>query len=192
MAHPQPYLDNTSQPWAKWITTEVENGNARDDRLENDIQNQLKQLNSSITNLNAQVKALPINQVFVNRNIGIGVNGTYTPYASFGFYVPEGKRGAKVIINANAALLDTTTAGVTTAYGRINFGGLTSVEFPASKDAGASQVNNIIVANYGYNVNLNPGGYYNISFELKGLNPTAYPVNAQNFALITALVSFGG
>jgi hypothetical protein len=196
MATPDPKLDPNNQPWGRWATEEIKSLRADLNRLSTDTNNNLRQLNGNITSLNTQVKALPTTTVKNNSSTNFALTGSFAPYASINFsasypngLLPGDKVRAYCFVNISAAALDTTSAGATTAIGRINFGGILSPEFSAAKDAGASVVNNIVSGSYGYFVTLGINVNYTISLELKGLNPTAFPASASNYANIAALIN---
>lgn len=197
MVHPQPALDPASQQWGRWLTDdhdalrlEVSRGNLNNSNL-------LTQLNSSITNLNAQllatnsrVDSLPVSNNVSGSATNFAVTGSYVTYATATFTVPLNKPNASIFVIAQASILDTTSGGTTTSYGRIVFNGTNGRDFPAAKDAGASIVNNIITASAGYKVVLVPGATYTMSFQLYGLNGSAFPARTSNFATINASLTF--
>lgn len=89
-----------------------------------------------------------------------------------------------------AAVLDQTSGGLTTSYGRIVIDGVASREFPAAKDAGSSAVNNVITATSSAVVDVSAATAVTITFQLQPLNPAAYPAHAQNFAQLAVIGSF--
>lgn len=144
----------------------------------------------TVDKLAAAVAALPITSAKSATATGFGISNTYAQVASVQFTVPEGKTKAAVTVILNGAVLDMSTGGVTVAYGRANFGGALSQEFSASKDAGASVVNNVINGAYTYNANVTPGLTYAVDFEMRALNGSAFPASAGNYALVTIVVTF--
>lgn len=181
-----------SQPWKRSVDSRLLALENNINRGNQDMVNAIKALSTTVKVLGDQITALPVIQVLGDRDSNFGLTDTFTAISSVGFYAPAGKRLVGVFAGVNAAVLDTVTGGVTSAEGRLNFGGLLSPTFVAAKDAGASAVNNIISANYYWRVNLNPGGYYSIKFELRGLNPTAFPQQASNYSTISIIASHTG
>ncbi|MGG7510914.1 hypothetical protein [Plantibacter sp. YIM 135249] len=122
---------------------------------------------------------------------GIGLlSASWLTYATVTVPVPLGKTIAKFVAIANGAVLDTTTGGVTSLSARIVIADtFISLEAPAAKDAGASQVNNVVQLAYSANLT-GISGSVKAELQIKPLNAAAYPARAQNYASITAFVSF--
>ena len=187
---PEPKLPPEAMPWARYEDDRIASLERELAFVKQDSDNTFKQLNNSITVLGQQILALPVTNTINNTTTGWSLNSTYTGKVAISFTVPDKKNFAVVSVNGNAAALDTATGGVTSAYGRINFGGLLSPEFAGSKDTGSSAVNNIVNVGYSYSVTVTAGSTYAINFELKGLNPTAFTAQAQNYAFINVFITY--
>lgn len=150
---------------------------------------------SQIEALSATVRAIPIQASASGQNSGFALTGAYTTIADAIVTVPEGKNFASILAIGTGAALDATTGGLTNAYGRIvvvnplgsNF---VSIEFPAAKDAGASQVNNIISASMSQSLEVVPLGDLRVVFQMYGLNGSAYPARPSNVAQIAFTTTF--
>jgi hypothetical protein len=181
-----------SQPWKRHVDKQLEDHTTAIARSNQDIANAISGLSNTVQVLGEQIKAFPIVRVLGNTQEGFTLNGTFQSIARVSFYVPAGKTKAQVFVSADATALDTVSGGLTGAEGRINWSGLVSHTFSASKDAGASAVNNLVMGSHFYNVNLIPGARYTIAFEMRGLNPSAFPAQKQNYANINVVITHTG
>lgn len=179
-----------SQPWKRSVDNSIAELQSGNQRSFQDMNNSLMALSNTVKVLGDQITALPVVRVYGDTSNNFALTGTWDDYAAFSFLVPAGKVKVQAFVTVNAAALDTISGGAAVAYGRINFGGVLSNQFPASKDAGASVVNNVISGTHYYNSNVLPGGRYTMKFEMYGTNPSAYPIQSQNFAVISANISF--
>ena len=133
---------------------------------------------------------LPVQDFRVGQASGIGLSGGFNTYASVLLPVPSGKQRLQVMAIGTAAVLDQTSGGVTTSYGRVVINGSASREFPAAKDAGATVVNNVITATATSVVDVAGMESVTVLFQLQPLNPAAFPAHAQNFAQLAVIGSF--
>lgn len=146
----------------------------------------------AVANLEATIEALPVQFMQVQRASNFGLSSGWVTYVSATVTVPESKDQAQVMVVGTAAVLDETSGGVTVAYGRVQIDGNTGAEFPASKDAGASFVNNIITATHARSWAVTPAGSFTVTMQLSPLNPSAFPGDVNNFAQIAVFASFTG
>jgi hypothetical protein len=203
-----------SQPWKRDVDSRISALDTKVGRSLQDADNQIMALANTVKTLGEQITAMPIVQILGNKVDGIGVGSTWLPTASFQFAVPAGKKRGRVLVVANAQVLDLSTAKTATAQGRINFGGVRSPIYRAAKDPNAISdpnppavpangsipaspggptspaVNNVVSANFFYNVNLIPGASYTISFEMFSPDATAFPPQLQNNAALSASITF--
>lgn len=120
---------------------------------------------------------------------GFALSAGWNTYATVSVDVPTGKTIAKLIAVANGAALDTTTGGVTSLSARILIAGVASQITPGAKDAGASQVNNIVqLASSATLTDVDTT--ISASLQINPLNPSAFPASVGNFASITVLAIF--
>lgn len=134
---------------------------------------------------------IPITDMNVIRTTGFAASAAWVTYASTSLFVPAGKSTAKLLAIGSGAILDTLTGGITSSDCRVVIQGGASGSFPASKDSGAMVVNNVLKAEAVATLSgLAPGDELVFEFQIKALNGTAFPAQAQNFAQITALGVF--
>lgn len=153
---------------------------------------QFAQLFQQVQLLAQVVEALPVQSTTVTRASGFALSGSYVTKVQATIAVPGSKDLAQVLVVGTAAVLDETSGGLTVAYGQIQIDGDTGAEFPASKDAGVSTVNNIVTATHARSWTVTAGGSFTVTMQLKGLNPTAFPGDVNNFAQIAVFASFTG
>lgn len=149
-----------------------------------------RSLASQIAQLTNIINSMPLPGVAGTRATGFGITGSYATYATVTLPVPNGKTTMNAMCIGSGAVLDATTGGLTTAYGRCIIGASTGGEFPAAKDAGVSQVNNIITASHTGSFAVTPGSLITVSFQMYGLSPTAFPARPSNFAQIAVQAVF--
>ncbi|PRB08622.1 hypothetical protein CQ047_12135 [Microbacterium sp. MYb72] len=136
------------------------------------------------------VRRLPFQDFRVGQTAGIGLSAGWNTYATITLAVPEDRTRLQVLGIGTAAVLDQTSGGLTTSYGRILIDGSASREFPAAKDAGATLVNNVITATSAAVIDVTGKASVTVAFQLQPLNPAAYPAHAQNFAQLAVIGSF--
>ena len=148
---------------------------------------------ATLSNLARQLNAMPIVWVGAFSQTGFGLNtvGWHT-VAEVKVTVPPGRETASVVAVAGGAAADLTSGGLTTAEARIIIAGsIVSPRFSAAKDSGASVVNNVISASYGVgdmSTALVPE--FTVQFQMTGLNPSAFPPAAENYASLTVTATF--
>lgn len=163
-----------------FLITQIENLEARLGVLEGPSREQSFQV----------VSKLPITDMNVVRVQGFALTNAWATYATASLTVPAGKRLAKLLGIGSGAALDMTSGGVTSSDCRVIVNGSASGVFPASKDAGASVVNNVLKGEMVTTASVAPGDVLVFEFQMKALSATAFSAQAQNFAQITALGVF--
>lgn len=136
------------------------------------------------------VRRLPFQDFRIGQASPIGLSAGWNTYAVVTLAVPEERTRLQVLAIGTAAVLDQTSGGVTTSYGRVVIDGAASREFPAAKDAGATLVNNVITATSAASIDVTGRASIDIAFQLQPLNPAAYPAHGQNFAQLAVIGSF--
>ncbi|KQQ65696.1 hypothetical protein [Microbacterium sp. Leaf320] len=136
------------------------------------------------------VKRLPFQDFQVGQASPIGLAAGWNTYATVSLVVPEDRTRLQVLGIGTAAVLDQTSGGLTTSYGRILIDGVPSRDFPASKDAGATLVNNVVTATSAAVINVAGKTSIAVAFQLQPLNPAAFPSHPQNFAQLAVIGSF--
>lgn len=186
-----------SQPWKRWVDNTLAEQGGQIGRHDQDQANALNALSTTVKVLGDQITAVPVIRIVGDSSDSFGLNGNagaWTAYAQTGFIVPKGKPKVQVFVSVTGVVVDTTTNNTTHAEGRINFGGVLSRTFYASKDASVTtSVTNLINGSHYYSYpNLLPGAYYALKFELRGINTAAFPPNTQNYASINVIASHTG
>lgn len=136
------------------------------------------------------VKRLPFQDFQVGQASPIALAVGWNTYAVVTLPVPEERTRLQVLAIGTAAVLDQTSGGLTTSYGRILIDGAISRSFPAAKDAGATTVNNVITATSAAVIDVAGRTSIDVAFQLQPLNPAAYPSHPQNFAQLAVIGSF--
>lgn len=136
----------------------------------------------------ARRQATPDFRVAQRQSFGLSTG--WATYATASMPVPQGKRRLQVFAIGTAAVLDMTSGGITSSYGRIRINGVASREFPAAKDAGSTFVNNVITATSLADIDVSSLTAVAIEFQLQPLNDAAYGTHQQNFAQLAVNGSF--
>lgn len=194
---PPSNLSDLSIPWGRAHDTRLVAAEEKLEILGQGVSGQnrntassLASLGDTILSLQATIASMPITYTVGQRVSNFSLSNTYAPIVTVRIPVPAGRNTVSIFCVGNAGVLDAITGGVTTSYGRIVItGGTIGSGFPASKDAGASQVMNVISATL-TETNSFSGDWVEASFELRGLNGSAFPANPDNFAQISLLASF--
>lgn len=112
----------------------------------------------------------------------------------FNIAVPADMDYVKIAAWGHAEALDMTSGGAAVMRGdlEINIPGFIWSEgpFSASKDAGASVVNNVVNMATNYEHAITPGSSILVSLNLTATNVFAFTAQASNFATCTALALF--
>lgn len=181
-------LPPNSQDWKRYVDAMQAKHEADINALKLSSDNAFQTLSTALTLVQSQVGTQPLVRTYGETRYNIGASSAFETKALVSFRAP--RPFGQVMVIAHGVVLDTLTSGVTVAYGRIVLDGQISPEFPATKDSGASQVNNVVVASARFNMNYTVNKTYEVAFQMRGLNGSAYPVNAQNFAAITVLATY--
>lgn len=136
------------------------------------------------------VRRLPFQEFRIGQASPIGLASGWNTYALVKLPVPDDKTQLQVMGIGTAAILDQTSGGLTTSYGRVVIDGVASRQFPAAKDAGATLVNNVITATSAAVIDVTGRPEIEIAFQLQPLNPAAFPSHSQNFAQLAVIGSF--
>ena len=189
---PESGLGPQNGRWRQWVERSITGLQSGRGSSKNDTANSFKATNSSLQLLTKQIEALPIPRGFYVSTSNFGLSaGVKTLQQSIS--VPTGK--TKVVLTAigNVQVLDRTSGGVTVAYANLTAPSFSwsSPQVYASKDAGASAVNNIITPALGFQqTGLTPGSSFTLYMNIDALNRSAFPVESSNFATITISAIF--
>ncbi|GAA3581016.1 hypothetical protein GCM10022198_00130 [Klugiella xanthotipulae] len=143
----------------------------------------------AVRRLAEAVAAIPIMGTGTASASGFALASGWPTLASVSVPVPAGKTVATCFALGVGAALDATTGGVTSLSGRVVIHGEAGVAVPGTKDAGASQVNNVITASHSRTIS-GVSGSVTASVQMSPLNATAFPARPGNVAQITLFVSF--
>lgn len=187
-------LSRESTPWGREIEQAIEEHDRELYRRGQGEENANKGQNSSMKRLAATVAALPVPTAYYQRADGFSLAGPLYLQQT-GIPIPPGKTKVALTAIGNVAALDTTSAGVAVARASIEVNGngfvWTSPTMPASKDAGASAVNNIITPALGFQQEgLVPGETFLVSLNVTATNGAAFPTTASNFATLAITAIF--
>lgn len=190
-------LPPDAEPWGRDIENLALGTQSQVEILSQGVQGQnrntassLASLGKTILSLQATIASMPITQTVGQRVTGFALSSAWTDVASVTVPAPPGRTTASVFCVGNAGAFDMTTGGLTTSYARlVTSYGTVGPEFPAAKDAGVSQVLNVLSATLTETTSL-PDRTVTATLQLRGLNGAAFPANPANFAQISLLVSF--
>jgi hypothetical protein len=186
-------LDDHATPWAKAMQQRMDDVELAASRSTNEGGNANSTQAATLNSIAKQIAALPVPTGWFQQRNGFGLGAQY--FVDQTIPIPAGK--TKVVLTAigNVAALDMTSGGIAVAQANIQASGLGFVwstpNVTASKDAGASVVNNVITPAVGFQqTGLTPGGNILVSMALTASNPSAFPANASNFATLTVSAIF--
>lgn len=181
-------LGRNSQQWRRQIEGAIDDLRRDNFRRGQSELNANKSQNSSARLAGDNVRSLPVVRGYFTRIDAFGLPSSALVQEMI---VPEGK--TKVVLTAvsNVSVLDTTSGGVAVAFGRITVENVQSPLVSASKDTGASQVNNVIVPAIGVQLqSLTPGSTIKLTLTINATNNAAFPAQLQNFATVTITAIF--
>lgn len=194
---PRRNLPGTADVWGREVEIRVAGAERSAEINAQSLQALNRSLASSVTILSEQVSglaeviaALPYQVAQDRRESGFALSGSYADKVSDTILVPPGKTSVSVMCIATGAALDTTTGGLTTAYGRVVINGQIGGASPAAKDSGATFVNNVITSSFALTFGVTPGDTVTVSFQMYGLNGSAFPAQPANFAQIATVATF--
>lgn len=210
---PQSNLPANSQPWRRWIEanlvailawmprislTVLNNNKAVNSNLNRmslalaDLATQQADLASQQTQILSTIAALPVTLTDSGSATNFSTTSTsLTTKATATVTVPAGKTRCQLIAVGGASIADTTTGGVATSSARIVINGTNGSTFAASKDAGASVVNNILTPSFSRSMTgLTPGAALNVTIQLAVSNAGAFPAVASNMASVNIIAIF--
>jgi len=176
------------RPWVREVESRIQNLERDSERNNNAGDNANKGQNSTMAQLSEQIRALPIPVGQYQIETGFGLSTTV--FVQTTIYVPPGKTKMTLTAIGNVAALDMTSGGAAVAQATIEVNGSdflwSSPVIPASKDAGASVVNNIITPALGFQQGgLVPGNSFFVALSIFATNGTAFPANSQNYGTLT-------
>lgn len=169
------------RPWVRAMEAMERDYESRLLRLEQAAENATKATNSTysaISNIRAATARTDGNGLVAGMNV----------YASVSIAFPAGKTRATVLAVGNAAYLDRTTGGITSLSGLLVINGNSGPTIPASKDAGAAVVNNILSTSH--SISVSDVNQIEVNFLIQPLNASAFPASQSNLATLTVIAVF--
>ena len=188
---PAPNLDRLSRPWTRMVEGFLQDQQKRNEREDADALNSNKAQASAAQRMAQTIRSLPFVVTGQGSNTGFGLGAGWNVVATVAISHPEGWERLSIAAMGGAAVVDTTTGGLTICEGRIVIGGTSSPIFAPAKDAGASAVNNILSPNFGISdIAAAAGGSTTCTLELRPVNSGAFPVRPGNYASLTIISTF--
>lgn len=192
----EPVLTPRDLPWARQTMERLASVESAVDRLATDLLASNKGLASALAALGKQINALPIPASDANTQTPISAtSASWTTKAAVTLAVPGGKTMANISAVGSIALLDTVTGGVAAPpSARFLIGGASyplANGVPATKDAGASQVNNVVTLGAATQLSVSGGGTVTVELQVSVPHSTAYATNSfANFATLSVQALF--
>jgi len=186
-------LSRESRPWGRQVENLLKQLVRDSSRSGNSDLNANKTQNSTMAELSNQIRAMPIPVAAYTSDTGFSLAATR--YFQVTIPIPAGKTSMTLTAIANVAALDATSGGAAVASASIEVGGSgflhSSPIVPASKDAGASAVNNLITPAMGFQqAGLIPGSNLSVALAVFATNGSAFPARSQNYATLTVSCIF--
>ena len=186
-------MDDHATPWAKAMQERMDDVELAASRSTNEGLNANSTQAATLNTLAKQITALPIPTGWFQQKNGFGLTAEY--FVDQVIPIPAGKSTVVLTVIGNVSALDMTSGGVAVAQATIQVGGngfvWSTPNVTASKDAGASIVNNVITPAVGFQqTGLVGGSNITVSMSLTATNPSAFPANASNFATLTVSAIF--
>lgn len=152
----------------------------------------LRKLQQQIADLRDLVLRLPQVQGSQTQAAGFGLAGSTGWRTIVALTVPQDATKNRVVIQASAqaAVLDTTSGGLTSTECRLLIGGTASPVIPAAKDAGNNAVNNVLVVSQIREITPVPAGGVQVLFQVNPLNASAYPDHVSNIANLSVYAGY--
>lgn len=188
---PSTNLDRLSRPWTRFVEQFLQDQNRQNEREEADALNVNKSQAAAAQRLAQTIRSMPFVVTGQGSTTGFGLVAGWNVVSTVVISHPQGWERLSIAAIGGAAAVDATTGGLTLCEARIVIGGSSSPIFAPAKDAGASQVNNILSPNFGVsNVVAVAGGSTTCTLELRPQNSGAYPVRPGNYSSLTVVSTF--
>lgn len=190
-------LPGSADKWGREVENSLDLYEKRFSGLEQTVNNsdratsgQLAVLSRQIESLSGVIRALPVTVSSSGSGSNFALSGSAVTKLTVTVPVPQGKTRAEVSASAYMHVLDTTTGGVTSARLRVGVAGNYSAYFWSAKDAGASQVLNVMNGFQSRSFAVSPGGSFDVTVQAYGLNGAAFPTNSTNYVYASVLTTF--
>lgn len=196
--YPPRALPGLADAWGRVVQTRIEDGEKSVQQLSQVVNNGLRSQGGQLAVMADQVEeviatqaALPVTLSDLAEASAVSINNTWVTKASVTVTAPPGKNRVQLQATGNAEALDTLTGGATVARSRLVINGQVSRIFSAAKDAGATQVNNVMSAVAAFSATLPVGGSVTVDYQLQTVHTgNAFPATPSNFAQVSVLATF--
>lgn len=191
---PRRNLPGEAEEWGRTVESRIVGVESLSERTQQSLLGLNRSTASSLQDLAITISSIPITLTGFAREDGRGLSGGAWNLSTV-INVPTGKNRVHVMSSVNAQFLDMTSGGAAVAYAQIehNIGGLTDLapKVSASKDHGASVVNNVLNASYVTGMDIAPGNpVIGSTVYFTSTNNVPYTNQAANFAVLNVLAIF--
>lgn len=187
--YPPRNLPGSSEEWGRVVETRVDSNSEGLQGVRDSLQGLNRSTASSLQELARQIQALPVTATNTVTDKGFAGAGAMTVRLTMTLTVPPGKSQATVFAVGNAAVVDTGgTGGLPVAYMDLQIDGETSPQYSASKDHGATAINNVLSGAFSRTV----GGKSSIVVNLRigSTNASAYPAMPGNYGNLSVIAVY--
>lgn len=150
------------------------------------LQQQIEDLIELVTRLPQVESASDVQSGFGLNDVG---SGAWKTVAQVALTTPVDKNRVVVQATGQGAVLDRTSGGLTSSNCRIVINGSVSAVIPASKDAGASMVNNVLMVSSVLEITPLPPTV-TVQFQMSPLNPSAFGPSSSNIANLSVYAGY--
>jgi len=202
--YPRRNLPGTSEDWGRALETDVVGTKKALEIVGQNIGAQNRATAASLQELSRQIVSLY--ETIDSIPVTVADSDTVSPISSttlawvtkatVNLTVPENKTSCVLFAGASLALLDTVTGGIAAPpYARILVESTTALPIPngvpATKDAGASNVNNVVSFSGTHSLSVTPGDTVTVELQVQVYHASAYgTASSSNFATLAVQATF--
>jgi phage tail sheath gpL-like len=195
--YPRRNLPGTAEDWGRALETDVVGTKKALEIVGQNIGAQNRATAASLQELSRQIVSLPV--TLADSDTVSPISSTtlaWVTKATVNLTVPENKTSCVLFAGASLALLDTVTGGIAAPpYARILVESTTALPIsngvPATKDAGASNVNNVVSFSGTHSLSVTPGDTVTVELQVQVYHASAYgTASSSNFATLAVQATF--
>ena len=195
--YPRRNLPGTAEDWGRALETDVVGAKKALEIVGQNIGAQNRAIAASLQELSRQIVSLPV--TLADSNTVSPISSTtlaWVTKATVNLTVPKNKTSCVLFAGASLALLDTVTGGIAAPpYARILVESTTALPIsngvPATKDAGASNVNNVVSFSGTHSLSVTPGDTVTVELQVRVYHASAYgTASSSNFATLAVQATF--
>ena len=195
--YPRRNLPGTAEDWGRALETDVVGTKKALEIVGQNIGAQNRATAASLQELSRQIVSIPV--TLADSDTVSPISSTtlaWVTKATVNLTVPENKTSCVLFAGASLALLDTVTGGVAAPpYARILVESTTALPIsngvPATKDAGASNVNNVVSFSGTHSLSVTPGDTVTVELQVQVYHASAYgTASSSNFATLAVQATF--